>query len=391
MPARSTHLIFHNKTPFLLSRTDGGLNHGVFTDPFSFVDRIAPGTTVDWETESDGVATGTEGFVKYQIGDGSSGVHIHWDNPFSGTNKYNEFVADGFELFHTGGVGNNTIVDFTLAQSVPHRVAGFRPSRSGFQFVNRFTDLPLAHIDLGVATIPIGNAANGMCGGMMFAVRDYFEANQLPPQNTTAPTSENDPLFGFLDERLIKSFDLPDGPTTFLRLMDPAFPDTDENILNPIGLAGGRAFVMAREEWPKIKADIDGGHLSEIALVQVRSLLPTDLGENHQVVVYGYELSGSTVTLHVHDPNDSIDASRDHVTFSLNIGFTDRVIDVQRRPAGAHPIICFFRENYSFRSPPLGVLSVRLFLERRGADPARGIRAQAPDPGVVSVRALLAH
>jgi hypothetical protein len=61
MPARSTHLIFHNNTPFLLSRTGGSLDHGVFTEPFSFVDRIAPGQTVDWETESDGVLTGTEG------------------------------------------------------------------------------------------------------------------------------------------------------------------------------------------------------------------------------------------------------------------------------------------------------------------------------------------
>src|ERR1700682_490453 len=99
MPARSTHVIFHNNTSFVLSRTDGGLDHGVFTEPFNFVDRIAPGQTVDWETESDGAGTGAEGFVNYQIGIGPAGLHIHWDNPFSGTNKYNEFAADGFELF----------------------------------------------------------------------------------------------------------------------------------------------------------------------------------------------------------------------------------------------------------------------------------------------------
>jgi hypothetical protein len=386
MPARSTHLIFHNNTAFLLSRTDGGLDHGVFTEPFSFVDRIAPGTTVDWETESDGVGTGTEGFVNYRIGDGPASLHIHWDNPFSGTNKYNEFVADEFELFHTGGTGNNTIVDFTLAVSVPHRVPGFVPERSGFQFTNHFGDLPLGHIDIGVATIPVGSASNGMCGGMMYAVRDYFEANQIPPQSEEAPTSENDPLFIYLKDRLFDSFDLPVGPTRYFGLMDPLLPDTDENILNPIGLAGGRAFLMAREEWPKIKADIDGGHLAEMGLVQIRSLLPTDLGHNHQVLAYGYELSGSTVTLHIHDPNDRVN-ERSHVTLSLNIGFTDRVIDVQRTPPGKDPVICFFRENYSFRKPPLGTLSLRLFLERKSADPTLGIRSLTSK--VSSIRTLM--
>jgi hypothetical protein len=322
-------------------------------------------------------------------GDGPASLHIHWDNPFSGTNKYNEFVADGFELFHTGGTGNNTTVDFTLALSVPHRVPGFLPSRSGFRFVNHFPSLPVGRIDVGVATIPVGDASNGMCGGMMFAVRDYFESNQIPPQNTDPPFSENDPLFGYLDVRLLASFDLPGGPNTYLQLMSPLYPDTDENILNPIGLAGGRAFVMAREEWPKIKADIDSGHLSEIGLIQVRSLLATDLGQNHQILVYGYELSGSNVTLHIHDPNDAIDSDRNSVTLSLNIGFTDRVIDVRRTPPGDHPVICFFRENYSFSKPPLGTPSVRLFIDRRGAGAARGIRAFAPAAAVVSVRSLL--
>lgn len=39
---------------------------------------------------------------------------------------------------------------------------------------------------------------------------------------------------------------------------------------------------MINEQWPKIKADIDRGQLSPIALVELKSLDPTQLGMNHQ-------------------------------------------------------------------------------------------------------------
>ena len=145
---------------------------------------------------------------------------------------------------------------------------------------------------------------------------------------------------------------------------------------------------MAREEWPKIKADIDSGHLSALGLIQIKSLLPTDIGQNHQVMVYGYELSGSTVTLHIYDPNE-LGLVGDGVTLTLNIGFTDRVIAVFRAPNN-EPINCFFRTSYSFVSPPLGTPSLRLFLIRKGADPAGGVRTFILNTPSISVRTLLA-
>ena len=51
------------------------------------------------------------------------------------------------------------------------RVSGFLPSRSAFHFANSFPNIPLRYIDIGPARVPIGNAANGICGGMAVATR----------------------------------------------------------------------------------------------------------------------------------------------------------------------------------------------------------------------------
>ena len=55
----------------------------------------------------------------------------------------------------------------------------FSPSASGFRFPNSFPHVPVRHIGIpGVVSIPIGDASNGLCGGMVFAARDYFEAGR---------------------------------------------------------------------------------------------------------------------------------------------------------------------------------------------------------------------
>ena len=68
MPARSTRVTLRNRTPFTLTLTNSGLDHGQWTDggwnpPAS----IAPEATLGWQSESEGIATGTEGSVTYYI------------------------------------------------------------------------------------------------------------------------------------------------------------------------------------------------------------------------------------------------------------------------------------------------------------------------------------
>jgi hypothetical protein len=106
------------------------------------------------------------------------------------------------------------------------RVPGFLPSTRGLHFPNAFPHVPNLEIDLpGGTTLPIGDAANGLCGGMAYMVRDLFEAGLAPPALTRAPG--DGPVFRYVADRLLDSLSLPFGPATYLKLMHPALPDGD--------------------------------------------------------------------------------------------------------------------------------------------------------------------
>src|SRR5215813_4799655 len=202
-------------------------------------------------------------------------------------------------------------------------VSNFLPSKNGFYFANQFPQVPDITINVAGSVVAIGGADKGLCGGMVYAVRDFFEAGLPIPTVTQAPTSG--PLFDYIVARLFDSFDLfvfvgvagpLDGPMTYLYLMQPTLPD-HETLFSQWGLAPhGRAWLMINSEWPKIKGDIDSGLLSPLALVTIKTFDPTQLGENHQVLAYGYDLKGSLLTLHVYDPNYPKD---DTVTLALNL------------------------------------------------------------------------
>lgn len=231
-----------------------------------------------------------------------------------------------------------------LAQS-QSRVPGFKPSVSGFRFANSFAPLPY-NINVAGTNVPIGDASNGMCGGMVYAVRDYFEAGYLtPPPNATAPSGG--PLFDYLSRRLFDSFNLPEGPVKYLHLMNPDLPD-HETWFSNAGLAPhGRAWVMIMEEWPNIKADLDQGRLSPLALIRVKDHDPFKMGENHQVLAYGYSLNGNDLTIDVYDPNYP---GNDSVTISLNIGDPQHTTDVTY--STGETMYCFFRPGYNYVEPP---------------------------------------
>ena len=226
-------------------------------------------------------------------------------------------------------------------------VPGFLPSTSGFHFNNSFPRVPLRSIGIpGVITIPIGDASDGLCGGMAFAARDYFEAGRPPPADTAPPGSG--PLYDYFVDRLFDSFSLPYGPLRYLELMNPHLPD-GEPFLRRFGLGPhGRTWRMVREEWPKIRSDIDRRRPSPMGLVKVKSMDPMDLGMNHQVLAYGYEVTGDSLTLLLYDPNY---ADRDDVTISLPVGDPRKAIEVRQSPGGAQ-IHAFFGVPYRPSDPP---------------------------------------
>lgn len=207
--------------------------------------------------------------------------------------------------------------------------------------------MPIRRVGIpGVISLPIGDASNGLCGGMAFAARDHFEAKRPPPDDTIAPAAG--PLFDYLVDRLFDSFDLPLGPVRYLALMSPLLPD-GETIWSRLGLAPhGRAWQTIRDEWPKIRSDIDAGHPSALGLVKVKSTDPRQLKRDHQVLAYGYDLQGGNVKLRLYDPNQP---GRDDVTLSLCIADPSRPIAIVTSPT-AGPVYAFFRVRYVAADPP---------------------------------------
>ena len=70
-----------------------------------------------------------------------------------------------------------------------------------------------------------------------------------------------------------------------------ASPDHDTG---PILVRRGLAWKTIMEEWPhRIRQSLDAGQLCVLGLVTVASVNPADLGRNHQVLAYGYDLGGN--------------------------------------------------------------------------------------------------
>jgi hypothetical protein len=114
MAARSVSVSFTNKSGVALTFGGSSLLHGEWTtEPPA---RIEAGQTVSWESESNGVATGTEGTAYYDVeGLGiTSRSLFHWDNPFIGSNSYSEFYPETFKASRSGGGGDNANVTWVF-------------------------------------------------------------------------------------------------------------------------------------------------------------------------------------------------------------------------------------------------------------------------------------
>jgi hypothetical protein len=226
---------------------------------------------------------------------------------------------------------------------------GFLPSVNGFRFTNSFPREPTIRLDLGPAgTVGVGDASQGLCGGMAFAVRDYFEANVPIPELDTPPASDT-PLFRYIVDRLLDSFNVPRGVLTYALWM--LLPSDDVRLV--FARRPGTFSRTVSESWPAVRADIDANHPSPLGLVTVHTSDLSRIGKCHQVLAYGYEVDDDqNVTLFVCDPNTPR-ARADEVIIAFRAA-------EPRRPT---PITCninitestlhgFFRSAYSPKQPP---------------------------------------
>src|SRR5262245_12109782 len=142
---------------------------------------------------------------------------------------------------------------------------------------------------------------------MVFAIRDYFEAGRQPPQDTNPP-QPGTPLFEFLCQRLMASFNLPFGPLKYYEWMN--LPDGDHLFFR------GLSSRTIQDEWPQVQGELEADRLAPLGLVTVKSANPSDLSQCHQVLVYAFVWRDNRdLLVFVYDPNWP---GRDDIVISLN-------------------------------------------------------------------------
>jgi hypothetical protein len=225
---------------------------------------------------------------------------------------------------------------------------GFLPSRSAFRFTNTFPHEPVITVlpELG-GGLRIGDASQGLCGGMIFAVRDLFEAGRTPPPDT-APPPAGSPLFAYIVRRLLASWDIPRGVWRYYDLQNA--PDAD--VTRALGRRSGIGRTSLVHEWPKVRLDLDSGRLSPLGVITVHTADPLKLGLNHQVLAYAYELDGTVVTLRVYDPNTPV-VDGDGVTLSFDTAADlDKPVPITHNiTIGGRPVRGFFHSTYRWSDP----------------------------------------
>jgi len=344
---RQTTVRIRNATTTELDLLDARLGVGSWSTPPP-PPSIPPGAMVTFTNGARGRFGSARGHVAYGIPGGRA--TLAWDNPFVGRNTYRMDV----EGSNTGCVCDgdddeqDAVVTFTVVPSRRVTVRGFTPSQNGFRFTNSWSGEPLRRIGLKLASIPIGKASNGLCGGMVFAALDWFEAGRPSPDDLASPP-DGSVLRTYVIDRLIDSFDLPGGVVPYVTMMSTRYPAHDRELLASIGQVASRAGVLARRTWPTVKERIDAGHPCPLGLVMVESDDPADLRHQHQVLAYAYWLRGTHLTMWVYDPNSPGD---NRVTIAFDTARTDQPIAVEHRVDATGPLVCAFVPKYIATTPP---------------------------------------
>jgi len=224
-------------------------------------------------------------------------------------------------------------------------VPNFVASRDTLAFANDWPSQPDLVINLPLAgKVKIGDASKGLCGGMVYAVRDFYEAG-IPVPAGPQPGAGS-PFYDYIVRRLFDSFDIPGGVVKYYTWMNT--PEADQPLL--ARTRHGIAWRTINEEWPQIRDDIDAGHPGPLGLVTVRSINPMDLGRCHQVLAYAYDLEWPTLTIRVYDPNtDPADA--DDCSLTLDLSHPSEKTPITQNPGIPNPIRGYFRTRYEAADP----------------------------------------
>jgi hypothetical protein len=213
-------------------------------------------------------------------------------------------------------------------------VEGFLPSAHGFHFANAWPPGPTVRFGpVDPRWIGIGDAADGLCGGMVYAAGDLFLAGVAVPADRE-PFANGSARFKAIVRRQVESLAWLTVPIRYW-------------LRSAIGGSfGDRARSTFEREWPKARALIDAGKPAMIGLIRVATANPMELTRNHQVMAWGYSEDGRGVTLRLYDPNWP---DRDDVTITIDLDRALRPLGL--RQSTGEPLLGWFVLPYSPKEP----------------------------------------
>ena len=195
-------------------------------------------------------------------------------------------------------------------------VSGFLPSRSAPLFHNgpwpAGLDLRISLAGLPSASIDVTKM--GLCGGMSFLARDIHEIG-APQLRSTSSQGIPLPLGRHILSRLLDSFL---GPGVI-----PYWIHATQELDHGTWFWGKGLYAETVDAARQVMRYVDAGGLVPIGVVLAQSAWPWDVFQNHVELVYGYDLVGTQLTLHVYDCNYE---GSDNVTISST--------SAPRRPPG---------------------------------------------------------
>jgi hypothetical protein len=153
--------------------------------------------------------------------------------------------------------------------------ADFEPGRDGFHYPNAFVNV-IAKLP-GFGTIETG----GRCGGMAYAALDYWFNGRLPIPATNALPADGTLMADYVYRRLFDTYLVPSA----INFITWTLAGDAENFFHK-----GVTRWTKEGEFPKLRAMIDEGKPQVLGLVKVTDL--RHIGDDHQVVAYGYEDDG---------------------------------------------------------------------------------------------------
>ena len=193
--------------------------------------------------------------------------------------------------------------------------SSFVPSKHGFPFPNCYPcGSPVIDCPTPFGRLKVGDAAGGLCGGMVFAALDLYLLG------VPRPADPDPPVFRYFCRRLMASWNLPFG---VLKYYDWQCRPGASRFLAGVRVLDGVSRLTIAEEWPRVRASLDAGMPVPLGLVKAHSFSPRQLPRNHQALAYGYELdeAAGDLTLRIYDPNYPGD---DATTLTMSLLDPDR-------------------------------------------------------------------